>query len=91
MAEMKKFPYKLDFGVWLNGRSMPIWVYDHVPNGMSRVTSLRQLWYGRPFLFASQLKPGTYMTSYMRDTVIEPVKYMLSHDIPIYVKESKNH
>ena len=86
MEEGKKYPYKLEFGVWMNGRSLPIWVYDKIPSGMKRVTSIRELWYGRPFLFSSQLFPDKFITGYMRDSVVESVQYMLSHDIPMYVK-----
>lgn len=92
----KKYPYKLEFGVWRpdnslpeGGRSLPIWVYDKVPEDMVRISSIRELWYWRPFLYASQLFPGEYLTSYMRDTVVDAVNYMLAHDIPIYVKPRK--
>ena len=96
MKDEKSYPYKLDFGVhWPDPsapggyRSLPIWVYDKVPDGMVRVKSLKELWYGRPYLFTCLLNPGEYMTSYMRDSELEAVKYYLENDIPIYVKPNK--
>ena len=93
----REYPYKLEFGVWYpnpklpeGGKSLPIWVYDSVPEGMVRVSSIRELWWWRPFLFASQLFPGEYMTGYMRESVVDAVKYMLTNDIPIYVKDNNN-
>lgn len=83
--KIKKYPYKLEIGVWMNGKSNPIWVYDKVPEGMRPITSLRELWYGRAFLYPSQLSPGEYITDYMRETDAEAVNWMFSHGIPMYV------
>jgi len=91
MEEGKKFPYKLEFGVWWNGKSHPIWVYDKVPEGMRPARSLRELWYGRPVLSVCMLGPdkGLYYTDYVRETTIEAYKCRLEMGIPVYVKDSK--
>ena len=89
MQEQKKYPYKLEFGINLNGKSMPCWVYDKVPEGMRPITSLRELWYGRAFLYPSQLSPGEYLVDYMRETDEEAVWYMWEHGIPMYVQDKK--
>lgn len=85
----QKYPYKLEIGVWMNGKSYPIWVYDKVPDGMRRITSLRELWYGRAFLYPSQLTPGIFLVDYMRETCKEAVNSMWNHDIPMYVSDTK--
>lgn len=89
MENAKKYPYKLEFGISLNGRSLPIWVYDKVPEGMRQVRSLRELWYGRAFLYPSQLSPGEYMTSYMREKDEEAVWSMWKAGLPLYVQDKK--
>ncbi len=89
MEKHKKYPYKLDFGVSLNGRILPVWVYDRVPEGMRQVRSLRELWYGRAFLYPSQLSPGEYLTGYMRRTSEAAVGWMWDNGIPMYVQDRR--
>ena len=91
MEEGKKFPFKLEIGVWWNGKSHTCWCYDKVPAGMVEVKSLKELWYGRPFLSECLLGPdkGNYYTDIVRETTIEPLKARLRMGIPIYVSNSK--
>lgn len=89
MEKSKIYPYKLEIGVWMNGKSFPIWVYDKVPEGMRPIKDLRELWYGRAFLYPSQLSPGEYLVDYMRETDVEAVNYMWAHGIPMYVSDTK--
>lgn len=91
MEESKKFPFKLEFGVWWNGKSHPIWCYDKVPAGMVQAKGLRELWFGRPILIECLLGPdkGNYYTDIVRESTIEPLKARLSMGLPIYVSNSK--
>lgn len=82
----KTYPHQLEFGIWMYGRSFPVWEYDHLPSGMKRVTSIYELRFGRPFLFESRLVPGKFLTSYMRDSILKTVKNMLKDNVAIYVK-----
>lgn len=83
---MKKYPYQLPFGQQLYGRSMPIWVYDSVPEGMKKVTSASQIRSGQCFLYASQLSPGEYLTGWMRPQIRSAVEAMIAAEIPVFVK-----
>lgn len=51
----KKYPYQLEIGVSMYGRSIPVWVYDQVPEGMQRATSIREFYNGRQFLIRSRV------------------------------------
>ncbi len=91
MEESKKYPFRLEIGVWWNGKSHPIWCYDKVPAGMVQAKSLRELWYGRPVLSECLLGPdkGCYYTDIVRESTIEAFKARLQMGIPIYVSNSK--
>ena len=91
MEESKKFPFRLEIGVWWNGKSHPIWCYDKVPAGMIQARSLRELWEGRNFLSECLLGPdkGCYYTGIVRPAVIEALQERLKQGIPIYVSNGK--
>ena len=91
MEESKKFPFRLEIGVWWNGKSHPIWCYDKVPAGMIQARSLRELWEGRNFLSECLLGPdkGCFYTGIVRPAVIEALQERLKHGIPIYVSNGK--
>lgn len=91
MEESKKFPYKLETGVWSNGKSHPIWCYDKVPAGMVEAKSVKELWYGRPILTECLLEPnkGTYCTDIVRATTINILKERIRQGIPVYVSNTK--
>lgn len=90
MENGKIFPFKLEIGVWMNGKSHPIWCYDKVPDGM-RLASLRDLWWGRPILTKVLLGPdeGCFYTEYVRESTIEILKARIEQGIPVYVRDSK--
>lgn len=91
MEKSEKFPFRLEIGVWWNGKSHPIWCYDKVPAGMIQVRSLRELWEGRNFLSECLLGPdkGCYYTGIVRPAVIEALQERLKQGIPIYVSNGK--
>lgn len=91
MEESKKFPFRLEIGVWWNGKSHPIWCYDKVPAGMIQARSLRELWEGRNFLSECLLGPdkGCFYTGIVRPAVIEALQERLKQGIPIYVSNGK--
>ena len=84
----KKDPEKLDFGISMDGKSYPIWHYTFVPSGM-RLATRQDLLRGRAVLCQVQLGPdaGDYYTDFVRASTIEPLRYMVDHGIPVYVKE----
>ena len=91
MEESKKFPFRLEIGVWWNGKSHPIWCYDKVPAGMIQARSLRELWEGRNFLSECLLGPdkGCFYTGIVRPAVMEALQERLKQGIPIYVSNGK--
>ena len=91
MEEGKKFPFRLEIGVWWNGKSHPIWCYDKVPAGMIQARSMRELWEGRNFLSECLLGPdkGCFYTGIVRPAVIKALQERLKQGIPIYVSNGK--
>lgn len=84
----KTYPYQLDFGIRMYGRTIPVWVYDKVPEGMKRATSLREFYNGRQFLIRSRPNPELYITDIFRPAVREAVRLSLEEGAEIYVKDS---
>lgn len=82
----KKYPYKLEFGISMYGRTIPIWVYDKVPEGMKRATQFREFYNGRQFLIRSRINPDTYFTDIFRPSVSEAVRLSLEAGAEIYIK-----
>lgn len=81
-------PRKQEIGKFFNGRSHPIWCYDHVPDGMRRAR-LEDMYPCRQFLYKCQLGPdkGLYYTGYYVGTDIEPIRSYIQRGIPVYVKD----
>lgn len=82
----KTYPYQLEIGVSMYGRSIPVWVYDQVPEGMQRATSLREFYNGRQFLIRSRINPDIYLTDIFRPAVSEAVRLSLEAGAEIYIK-----
>lgn len=82
----KTYPYQLDFGIAMYGRSIPVWVYDKVPEGMKRATSFREFYNGRQFLIRSRINPDIYLTDIFRPSVREAVRLSLEAGAEIYIK-----
>lgn len=83
---MKKYPYKLPFGVQVYGKSVPVWVYDSVPEGMRQVASAAQIRSGQSFLYACSSTPGEFITGVMRPQVRRAVEDMIAAGIPVFVR-----
>ena len=66
---------------------MPVWIYDHVPDQVKRVSSISELRYGRPFLYESALIPGEYHTEYMREEIVPSVRWYLDNGFGVYVNK----
>ena len=81
-------PRKLGIGVWMGGRSLPVWCYDAVPEGV-RPATLQDLWPGRPVLFQVHIGPdaGKYYQDYVRPATIAPLKTRIQTGEPVYVKQ----
>lgn len=83
----KTYPYRLPFGIQITGRSVPVWVYDRVPETMRPARDVSELWRKRDFLYPSALSPGEYLTGYMRQEVRPFVEQLLSSGTAVYVKK----
>jgi hypothetical protein len=79
---------KLDFGIWFDNKSHPIWHYDEVPEGM-RLASISDLYYRRPVLHLATSGPyeGDYLTDYVGPGTYYIFKNMIEIGIPVYVKD----
>ena len=83
----KKYPYQLEFGIQIYGRSIPVWVYDRVPEGMRRATSIREFYNGRQFLIRSRLgNTDEYLTDIFRPSIREAVARSLEEGAEIFIK-----
>ena len=82
-------PVKLEIGQYINGCHHDIWCYDQVPSGM-RPATLRDMWPGRPYLTLVLTGPdkGKYYTGYYIGNDVEPIRYRITHRIPVYVKDN---
>lgn len=85
----KKEPEKLEFGISMEGKPLPIWHYTFIPSGM-RLATKKDLIRGRAVLYQVQLGPdaGDYYTDFVRASTIGPLLHMIAKGIPVYVKES---
>lgn len=84
--KQKTYPYQLEIGISMYGRTIPVWVYDKVPEGMKRATSFREFYNGRPFLIQSRINPDIYITDIFRPPVSEVVRLSLEAGAEIYIK-----
>lgn len=83
----KKYPYKLEISIDMYGRSIPVWVYDKVPEGMKRATSIREFYNGRLFLIRSRAgNTDEYLTGIFRPAIRESVELSLEAGAEIYIK-----
>jgi hypothetical protein len=78
---------KMDFGVWFDGASHPVWHYREVPPGM-RPATLRDLYPGRPVLYQIQLgsDAGTYLTDYVTRTTYPILRHYIQSGRKVFVK-----
>ena len=83
---MKTFPYQSEISISMYGRSIPVWVYDKVPEGMKRANSFREFYNGRQFLIRSRINPDIYLTDIFRPSVSEAVRLSLEAGAEIYIK-----
>lgn len=82
----KTYPYQSEISISMYGRSIPVWVYDKVPEGMKRATSFREFYNGRQFLIRSRINPDIYLTDIFRPAVREAVRLSLESGAEIYIK-----
>lgn len=78
---------KMDFGVWFDGKSHPVWMYPEVPPGM-RPATLRDLRPGRPVLYQIQLgaDAGTWLSDYVTPTTYPILRHYVQSGRPVYVQ-----
>ncbi len=78
---------KMDFGVWFDGKSHPVWLYPEVPPGMRQAT-LRDLFPGRPVLYQLQLgdDAGSWLTDYVTATTYPILRAFIQAGRKVFVK-----
>ncbi len=76
----------LELGVRYRGRSLPLWCYDVVPEGMRRAGTT-DLYMGRPVLYQVLIGPdeGMYYTDYVRPSVYQLLVDRINAGLPVYV------
>lgn len=79
--------HKLDPGIWMNGRSRPIWHYTELPEGL-RPASLSDLSYGTPVLYRVLIGPdaGDFYTDFVRESTREALQARIRAGILVYVR-----
>lgn len=72
----------------MGGRSLPLWCYESVPEGV-RPAEARDLWPGRGVLYQVRIGPdaGKYYQDYVRASTREILLQMLQEGVMVYVKE----
>ncbi|MCR5352389.1 MAG: hypothetical protein K6E35_07875 [Bacteroidales bacterium] len=79
---------KLSIGIWLNGRSYPIWRYEILPEGVRQATSSDLTKIGTPVLY--QVFHGPDAGSWYTDIVRPATQYLLGEKLAsgceVYVK-----
>jgi hypothetical protein len=79
---------KLDLCVRMGDRSLPVWRYDSVPEGVrpARASDLRP---GTPVLHLVRVGPdaGKYYQDYVRATTIGPLRSRIRSGEEVYVKQ----
>lgn len=70
----------------MGGRSLAVWVYDSVPEGV-RLASPQDLRPGRPVLYQARIGPdaGSWYQDWVRPTTIEPLRRMIQLGTLVYV------
>ena len=80
---------KLDFGIWMGGRSWPVWHYRELPDGV-RPACLQDLQRdGTPVIFRVRIGPhaGEWYTDLVRPASRPALLQMLHDGHPLYVRK----
>lgn len=80
---------KLAAGIWMNGRSWPVWHYRELPEGVRPAVPADLRRYGTPVLYQVRIGPdaGDYYTDFVRTSTRPVLLQMLQTGVPLYVKE----
>ena len=72
----------------MGGRSLAVWVYDTVPEGV-RLATLRDLQPGRPVLYQVRIGPdaGKYYQDYVRPSTYQVLLRMLQDGVPVFINK----
>lgn len=75
-------------GIWASGRSLSVWRYESVPDGM-RLAKIRDLYLGRPVLYQVLIGPdkGKWYTDYVRESTYRIFRDRIEAGLPVYVKD----
>lgn len=79
---------KLAAGIWMNGRSWPVWHYHELPEGVRPAVPADLQRYGTPVLYQVRIGPdaGGWYTDFVRKATQPILLQMLREDAPVYVK-----
>lgn len=80
---------KLAAGIWMNGRSWPVWHYRELPEGVRPAVPADLQRYGTPVLYQVRIGPdaGDYYADFVRTSTRSVLLRMLQEGVPLYVKE----
>ncbi len=79
---------KLAAGIWMNGRSWPVWHYRELPEGVRPAVPADLQRYGTPVLYQVRIGPdaGDYYTDFVRKATQPALLQMLDDGDAVYVK-----
>lgn len=77
----------LPLRLWYQGRSLPLWKYDSVPEGMKPARTT-DLYMGRPVLYQVLTGPdkGNYYSDYVRPSIYQQLLDRINSGHPVYVQ-----
>lgn len=74
-------------GIWMDGKSRPVWRYEDVPEGM-RPARVSDLYHGRPVLYRVLIGPdkGMWYTDFVRPSTYRIFRERIEKGLPVYVR-----
>lgn len=87
VREHSDAPERLEFNADIYGRSMPLWHYRKLPEGLKRA-EVRDLWRGRPVLYRVELGPdeGDWYTDYVRESTYRALCRMIREGKDVWIR-----
>ena len=80
---------RLAAGIWMNGRSWPVWHYKELPEGVRPAVPADLQRYGTPVLYQVRIGPdaGDYYTDFVRKATQRTLQLILLQGGTVYVKK----
>lgn len=80
---------KLGIGIWMSGRSWPVWHYRELPEGVRLATAADLRRYGTPVLYQVRIGPdaGDWYTDFVRPATWHALLTMLQVGVAVYARK----